>query len=111
MIQLFKHHNYNIHQYIGKHNKANNTTKMIKCNGQFPECESAERIKLILQRYNKIASDKTDKHDEQLQNETNKLMHNIETNGQYSNIELLNDFYHIKYKPNVNDNSYKFNLF
>eukprot|EP01084_Bolivina_argentea_P129434 228611_1 len=68
-----------------------------RCNQPFDECESAKRIKLLLDQYQKIISDKKQQSDEQLKNSADKLISNIVWNGKYSNVELMNDFYHIKY--------------
>eukprot|EP01084_Bolivina_argentea_P315948 547549_1 len=73
-----------------------------KCNKSFAQCTHANRIKVMLQRYGKIISDKIDKSDQQLQNETNDLI---------DNVQILNDFYHIKYDHNINDSAVQFDLF
>eukprot|EP01084_Bolivina_argentea_P017158 32045_1 len=86
-----------------------------KCHHEFIQCDSAQKIKLILDKYNKIVFDKNHKKkhksDAELKNSIHKLMNNISSNGQYSNVELLNDFYHIKYNHNVDSNPKKFNEF
>eukprot|EP01084_Bolivina_argentea_P021357 39672_1 len=84
-----------------------------KCNGEgkLIECESTNRIKLILEKYNHILYDNHSNSEYQLQNEVTQLMHNILVNGQYSNVEIINDFYHIKYDHDVNDNLQQFDLF
>eukprot|EP01084_Bolivina_argentea_P249619 417956_1 len=82
------------------------------CMKSFSECVHANRIKHILQQYDQIISDKTDKSDQQLQNDINKLVNNISvSNGPYSNVQMLNDFYHIKYDHNINDNANQFESF
>eukprot|EP01084_Bolivina_argentea_P221133 374617_1 len=81
------------------------------CNKQFGECQPASRIKLILNNYHKIVFDKKTKSEHKLQTEANELINNNIFNGQYSNIRLINDFYHIKYDHNTNDNSSQFHKF
>eukprot|EP01084_Bolivina_argentea_P143533 251999_1 len=71
-------------------------------NDSFSQCQSANRIKLILDSYNKIVSVKKNKTEYQLQNEINQLLNNILFDRKYSNVELLNDFYHIKYAHHTN---------
>eukprot|EP01084_Bolivina_argentea_P264051 447149_1 len=75
-----------------------------RCHTPFTQCIHSTRIKLILERYNNIISDKTDKSDQQLQNEVNDMINNIiPADVSYSNVQLINDFYHIKYDHNIND--------
>eukprot|EP01084_Bolivina_argentea_P022813 42429_1 len=82
------------------------------CMKPFSQCVHANVIKQILQQYDQIISDKTDKSDEQLQNDINKVISNMSvSNISYSNGELLNDFYHVKYDHNINDNTNQFELF
>eukprot|EP01084_Bolivina_argentea_P070271 127768_1 len=45
------------------------------------------------------------------QNQTDKLMSNILPKEQYSNVNLLNDFYHIKYDHSTNNDPNQFNAF
>eukprot|EP01083_Nonionella_stella_P108569 315880_1 len=85
--------------------------KTVACNHAFHQCRTAQRIKSILQSYNKIILNKTLKSDAQLQNETNDLVINLLGDEQYSIVELLNNFYHIKYDHNVNNDPHQFNLF
>eukprot|EP01084_Bolivina_argentea_P022814 42430_1 len=82
------------------------------CMKSFSQCVHAKRIKHILQQYDQIISDKTDKSDEQLQNDINEVISNMSVaNISYSHVELLNDFYHVKYDHNINDNTNQFELF
>eukprot|EP01084_Bolivina_argentea_P313549 542981_1 len=90
---------------------SNDKELVSSCNGQFMKCNAALKIKTILHQYNKIISDKKDKSLHNLEIETVKLMNNILGNGQYSNIQCLNDFYHIKYDHNTNEDQSQFNLF
>eukprot|EP01084_Bolivina_argentea_P259534 437928_1 len=83
---------------------------IIKCTKRFVQCPQSMRIKLILQKYNKIVSYK-DKTEIELERETHSLISNLLLNEDYSNVKLLNDFYHIKYVHDVNDNIDQFNLF
>eukprot|EP01084_Bolivina_argentea_P172067 298065_1 len=82
-----------------------------KCNAAFSECPHAMNIKLILERYNKITHDKTYKSGNQLEEKSNDLVNNLLSHAQYSNVKLLNDFYHVKYDHNTNDDAQQFNLF
>eukprot|EP01084_Bolivina_argentea_P139088 244722_1 len=81
------------------------------CNQSFEQCTCSKRIKLILKKYNNIILDKNDKSESKLQEETNDLVHNLLANGQYSNVELLNDFHHVKYNHNTHNDSNQFNAF
>eukprot|EP01084_Bolivina_argentea_P185614 320075_1 len=77
-----------------------------KCDTSFAQCVHSTRIKLVLQAYDKIISEKTDKSNQQLQNEIHDMI-----NASYSNLQLLNDFYHIKYTHNINDDANQFDCF
>eukprot|EP01084_Bolivina_argentea_P156656 273013_1 len=79
------------------------------CTKSFSECDHSNRIKHMLQQYDKIICDKTHKSDQQLQNEINNIT--PISNVTYSHIQLLNDFHHIKYDHNINDNLNEFELF
>eukprot|EP01084_Bolivina_argentea_P094803 170474_1 len=83
----------------------------IACQDTFTKCSCCKRVKLILHEYNKIISNKKETTENQLQNETFKLINNFSSEKQYSNVDLLNDFYHVKYNHNTNDNPNQFNLF
>eukprot|EP01084_Bolivina_argentea_P159100 277112_1 len=78
-----------------------------QCNGSFDQCISANRIKTLLNEQNNIIDNKQSMYDSQLQIKFNKLINSV----QYSDVELLNDFYHIKYEHHVDDNNDEFNLF
>eukprot|EP01084_Bolivina_argentea_P299882 516961_1 len=84
---------------------------MTTCNDVFIKCKAATRIKSVLEQFNQTISDKNEKSVGQLQENTIKLINNVLIDGQYSNVELLNDFYHIKYDHNANEDPDKFNLF
>eukprot|EP01084_Bolivina_argentea_P296542 510739_1 len=58
-----------------------------ECQLDFEECVSGQKIKSIL-------------------NQTQLIF-----NDNYSNLNLLNDFNHIKYSHNINQDPYEFNLF
>eukprot|EP01084_Bolivina_argentea_P038011 70279_1 len=92
--------------------KKDQSTKIsAKCEGTFYKCEPAKRIKIVLTRYNRIICDKKEKSEHILQNETNELMNNISPIGEYTHKDLINDFYHIKYGHDVNENPIRFDLF
>eukprot|EP01084_Bolivina_argentea_P139089 244723_1 len=81
------------------------------CKQSFEKCTCSKRIKLILNKYNNIILHRNYKSESKLQEETNDLVHNLLANGQYSNVELLNDFYHIKYDHNTHNDLNQFNTF
>eukprot|EP01084_Bolivina_argentea_P077876 141322_1 len=81
------------------------------CNGRFGDCSAASRMKLILNEYNNIINYQKKQSEFTLQYQSNQLINNIICNGQYSDVELLNDFYHIKYDHNTNDDPDQFTLF
>eukprot|EP01084_Bolivina_argentea_P195719 335680_1 len=83
----------------------------LACIYSFMYCKSAIRIKTLLQKYNKIISDKTDKSKSQMENDIDELINKTSFNGTYSNIKLMNDFYHIKYDHQTNDNLHEFDSF
>eukprot|EP01083_Nonionella_stella_P044796 120511_1 len=82
-----------------------------QCQRNFTECESANRIKSILVRYNQIISD--EKSDTSGDLEPNQLLNNVMLgyDAQHRNVQLLNDFYHIKYEHNTNNDPNQFNAF
>eukprot|EP01084_Bolivina_argentea_P067419 122777_1 len=86
-------------------------TDSITCHKPFRQCEAASRIKSVLCEYDKIIADKTEKSYCELQNKTTELLNKNILNGQYSDIKLFNDLYHIKYDHNTNDDGNQFNLF
>eukprot|EP01084_Bolivina_argentea_P147848 258630_1 len=88
-------------------------TSPVQCNEMFELCAHSNRIKLILKAYNKIISDKNNKIDNYntLQQEVETVINNMSSDTSYSNVELLNDLYHIKYNHSVNDDPNQFNLF
>eukprot|EP01084_Bolivina_argentea_P306560 529756_1 len=81
------------------------------CEFEFSTCTSAIRIKTILNKHNRISSDKkAQQHD--LKNQISNVMKNmLLSNSQYSTLDLMNDFFHIKYNHNSNDDPNQFNLF
>eukprot|EP01084_Bolivina_argentea_P252162 423196_1 len=82
-----------------------------ECNNTFNECSCANRIKLLLHQYATIILDENNKTHQQLQHDINQLMNKIVSNDLYSDVELLNDFHHLKYQHHINDNPNTFNLF
>eukprot|EP01084_Bolivina_argentea_P094804 170477_1 len=81
------------------------------CNKKFIQCNAAIRIKSVLHQYNRITSAKKDQTIYDLEIQTVKLISNILGNGEYSNVKLLNDFYHIKYDHSINEDTKQFDLF
>eukprot|EP01084_Bolivina_argentea_P146882 257076_1 len=73
-----------------------------KCTLQFSECASSNRIKSILNRSDKEKSKQATRDSPNLA---------IIFDKQYSAVQLLNDFYHIKYAHNTNEDPNKFNSF
>eukprot|EP01084_Bolivina_argentea_P309099 534619_1 len=83
-----------------------------ECSGDFTQCESAKRIQLILNAYNIISDEKNESDDiDHLKNDANKLVNNISITILYSNVELLNDFNHLRYGHKMNDDSTQLNSF
>eukprot|EP01084_Bolivina_argentea_P185094 319200_1 len=70
------------------------------CSKPFIKCSYASRIKSILQKYHKIECA-----------EDIKTKNNVLLNENFSNIQLINDFHHIKYDHNTNEDVNQFNLF
>eukprot|EP01084_Bolivina_argentea_P259535 437929_1 len=83
----------------------------VECTDLFTQCKQANRIKLILQRYDDLLSQKGDKTEKKLQQQSHMLIHNILLNDNYSHLQLLNDFYHIKYVHNTNNDPNQFHSF
>eukprot|EP01084_Bolivina_argentea_P219678 372524_1 len=81
------------------------------CNKILQRCDSVNRIKLILERFNTIIHTKHSKSDSELQQQTHHLVTNLLIDSNYSNVQLLNDFYHSKYQHNTNDNRNAFHEF
>eukprot|EP01084_Bolivina_argentea_P252857 424575_1 len=77
------------------------------CHQAFTHCKHANRIKQLLKEYSNILSNKSMVSEYHLQIEVHTM---IEKN-QYSNTKLLNDFYHIEYNHNTNDDPKQFELF
>eukprot|EP01084_Bolivina_argentea_P271485 461985_1 len=67
------------------------------------QCLSAQRIQIILNEFNKIIQIQTHTYDQY-----STLIENIFTNNHYSNTDLLNDFHHIKYDHNADDDDIQF---
>eukprot|EP01084_Bolivina_argentea_P256586 432042_1 len=78
------------------------------CSLTFSQCASAQNIRSVLHEFNKIIGEKHITTDVQL---ATKLIHVKLFSGNYSNITLLNDFFHIKDDHNTNDDILQFNLF
>eukprot|EP01084_Bolivina_argentea_P077003 139597_1 len=81
----------------------------------FTKCPSAHRIKLLLSEYDKIIDDTSQIEEIDIQTKTNKLVNNLlsDKDINYSNVhvKLMNDFYHIKYNHNINDDRTQFDEF
>eukprot|EP01084_Bolivina_argentea_P319778 554679_1 len=89
---------------------AESTTN--QCKSTFDTCLSANRIKIILNRYGKLMS--TTNLYEQSHEEWDKKINALLENCEYSNIQLFDDFNHIKSFHNVNvwfSSPSKFNTF
>eukprot|EP01084_Bolivina_argentea_P106527 190588_1 len=82
--------------------KQSNTT----CCHLFSQCEYSRRIKSVLETYHRKTFDTPSKSPLQ---QTNQLITNISPS--YSNVKLLNDFYHIKYDHRTNDDPDQFIAF
>eukprot|EP01084_Bolivina_argentea_P011932 22344_1 len=82
-----------------------------QCNHQFSKCISAQNIKSILEEFNKIISDKNSKSEHETSSNITELVNKKFLNGYYSNVKLTNDFFHVKYNHNTNENPNQFNLF
>eukprot|EP01084_Bolivina_argentea_P037699 69709_1 len=80
---------------------------MSQCKHIFTECESSQKIQIILKKYHKIIMDNTNDNNQftQLQNIGSLF------DDEYSHLCLLNDFYHVKYNHFVNDDARNFNSF
>ncbi len=100
-------------QSIDNEQKTDQHPTTSKCSNSFSDCKSAKRIKLILHDHRNIISYKGDKLglEQQLQNETNTVLNNILSTQKYENSDLLNDFYHLKYNHNMNDDPNQFQAF
>eukprot|EP01084_Bolivina_argentea_P077880 141330_1 len=68
------------------------------------QCLSAQRIRIILNKFNKIIQIQTHAYDEY-----STLIENIFTGNDYSNTDFLNDFHHIKYSHKADDDDIQFN--
>ena len=90
-----------------------NTYKKGTCTDKdpFDQCPCAQRIKLILTRYDTIVLTKAPKSDETLQQETHQLVHEHVAGANYNNVELLNDTYHLKYAHKTISDSDQFQAF
>eukprot|EP01083_Nonionella_stella_P092804 259919_1 len=83
----------------------------MQCQPEFCKCNASARIISVLERFHKVL-DKNNKSNVELEREANELIHNVFANGQlYSNVQLMNDFYHIKYNHNTNDHRKQFDAF
>eukprot|EP01084_Bolivina_argentea_P023767 44394_1 len=74
------------------------------------QCDSAERIRIILSEYNNIINDKDKTSENILKQEVNLLINKTLTNKQYSNTKLLNDFIHLKQFHNINNDNNQFEI-
>eukprot|EP01084_Bolivina_argentea_P289133 496414_1 len=85
---------------------SDETKESRQCNCNFSDCPVSVRIKKVLHQFHQIKDIQS-----QLQHNCQQLIHNILDNEQYSHIKLINDFHHIIYDHNVNDNAKQFNIF
>eukprot|EP01083_Nonionella_stella_P280424 954031_1 len=83
----------------------------MQCQLEFCKCNASTKIKCVLDQFAKILSDQNNKSNVELETESNELIQNVLANGQYSNVQLMNDFYHIKYNHNTNDDPHQFDQF
>eukprot|EP01083_Nonionella_stella_P310861 1106300_1 len=74
------------------------------CELEFSKCDASIRIKRVLRQFDAIFSDKTVTSTARLEQKTNELI-NI------SNVQLMNDFYHVKYDHNTNNDPQQFIIF
>eukprot|EP01084_Bolivina_argentea_P243858 408693_1 len=82
-----------------------------QCQYAFVDCKCAIRIKTILDQHHKIIIDKNEKTEIQIQNDVYELINNKSFDGKYSDLQFMNDFYHIKYIHNTSENSHEFDAF
>eukprot|EP01084_Bolivina_argentea_P077331 140245_1 len=82
-----------------------------KCDLKFEQCNAAKNIKSVLQEYSKIINDKTEQNEYTLSKKICELVNNKLFNSNYTDIQLLNDFFHLKYNHNTNDDAQQLNLF
>eukprot|EP01084_Bolivina_argentea_P215526 365916_1 len=94
-----------------KLNVHNEAIEGMLCNQDFTQCDAALNIKSVLEEYNKIINDKNEKSEYQMSTAIEELINKKLFNGSYSNVKLLNDFFHLKYNHNINDNAKQFNKF
>eukprot|EP01084_Bolivina_argentea_P035324 65540_1 len=91
--------------------RSNEATDNLLCDQKFTKCISADNIKSVLEQYNKIITDKNQKSEYQVANTIDELINTKIWNGNYSNVKMLNDFFHLKYNHNINDSATQFNEF
>eukprot|EP01084_Bolivina_argentea_P151888 265051_1 len=65
------------------------------------ECKAAERIKIVLYQFTLIKNNVTEP-------EIRQLITDTFDNNYYTNTQLVNDFNHLKYDHNVDDNDFVF---
>eukprot|EP01084_Bolivina_argentea_P301281 519719_1 len=99
------------------HNSNSEKTRSAKtiynaneCAYTFEQCNATENIKSVLEEYKKIISDKNEPNECKLSNKIHALINNKLFNANYSDVKLLNDFFHVKYNHNTNDDPDKMNL-
>eukprot|EP01084_Bolivina_argentea_P056298 103067_1 len=98
---------YQLHVY-GNHQLLLQRNNLSQCAHAFSDCLSATNIKLVLREYNKIINDSSEY---ELSNKVDELINKKLFNGKYCNLNLLNDFFHIKYDHKTNDSLNKLNSF
>eukprot|EP01084_Bolivina_argentea_P067418 122776_1 len=86
-----------------------------KCEQDFSHCKHAHTLKALLKQYNNILLNKNVASDYDVQIAVHTLIENFtendDTKNQYSNVKLLNDFYHIEFQHNTNNDPKQFELF
>eukprot|EP01084_Bolivina_argentea_P025034 46584_1 len=106
---LIKHgndKNYSCHDSIYTETKNENVTNHnYICRYTFDTCQCINRITLVLQLYDTLIA-----HKPEITDAASKLLSKILPVGKYSNLQLLNDFYHIKYDHQINDDTNQFKL-
>eukprot|EP01083_Nonionella_stella_P159496 520359_1 len=76
----------------------------MQCQHKLSPCNASLGIKRALKQFNAILSDKTVTSSAALEKKANELIHN-------ANVQLMNDFYHVKYDHNTNNDPQQFTIF
>eukprot|EP01083_Nonionella_stella_P061423 160062_1 len=72
------------------------------------ECQSLKRIKIVLKHCDDMITEPTQITNISLQNKIHDLIHHKLGHGTFNNTSLLDDFHHIKYGHNVDQDIHKF---